>query len=83
MPGGSLLPVADDSLHVLAREALELGVRYLGLCCGAAPHHVRAMAEALGRTPPASRYSEDMSRHIYFGTEAGVAAHNRGYRDRL
>lgn len=35
--------VADFS-----REALELGVRYLGLCCGAGLQHVRAMAEAAG-----------------------------------
>jgi betaine-homocysteine S-methyltransferase len=40
-----------------ALAAIELGVTYLGLCCGAGPHHVRSMAEALGRTPPASRYS--------------------------
>ena len=32
------------------RDAVALGVDYLGLCCGAAPHHIRAMAEALGRT---------------------------------
>ena len=40
--------------HEIARftaEALALGVHYLGVCCGAAPHHIRAMAEALGRTP--------------------------------
>jgi hypothetical protein len=37
-----------------AAAAQELGVRYFGLCCGAAKHHVRAMAEALGRTPPAA-----------------------------
>ncbi len=61
------------------RAALEAGVRYLGLCCGAAPHHIRAMAEALGRTPPASRYSEDMSRHIYFGNEPTLAVHNLEY----
>ena len=33
------------------------------------PHHIRAMAQALGRTPPASRYSPDMSKHAYFGTD--------------
>ena len=33
------------------------------------PHHIRAMAEALGRTPPASRYSADMSKHAYLGTD--------------
>ena len=61
------------------RAAHAAGVRYLGLCCGAAPHHVRAMAEALGRTPPASRYSEDMSRHVYFGSEPTLARHNLEY----
>lgn len=63
--------------------AAAAGVRYFGLCCGAAPHHVRSMAEALGRTPPASRYSADMSRHAYFGTDPSLAAHNREYRQRL
>lgn len=54
-------------LAEFARQALAMGVRYLGLCCGAGPHHVRAIAEALGRRPPASRYSPDMARHDFFG----------------
>lgn len=62
-----------------ARDAHAAGVRYLGLCCGAAPHHVRAMAEALGRKPPASHYSEDMSRHVYFGSDPTLARHNLEY----
>lgn len=61
------------------RAAAQAGVRYFGLCCGAAPHHVRSMAEALDRTPPASRYTEDMSRHVYFGTEPTLAQHNIEY----
>lgn len=48
------------------------GINYVGLCCGAGPHHVRSMAEALGRTPPASRYSPDMSRHAYQGTDQNI-----------
>jgi betaine-homocysteine S-methyltransferase len=51
-----------------AVQARDAGVNYLGLCCGAAPHHVRSMAEALGRTVPASRYSPDMSHHPMLGT---------------
>ena len=51
------------------KEALALGVRYLGVCCGAGPHHIRSLAEALGRRPPASRFSPDMSKHILFGTD--------------
>jgi methionine synthase I (cobalamin-dependent) len=49
-----------------AREAEDLGVGYLGICCGAGPHHVRAMAEALGREVPASRYSPSMDLHPMF-----------------
>jgi hypothetical protein len=38
----------------------------VGICCGAGPHHVRAMAEALGREVPASRYSPSMDLHPMF-----------------
>jgi betaine-homocysteine S-methyltransferase len=46
-----------------AVQASELGVDYIGICCGAGPHHVRAMAEALGRVVPASKYSPSMELH--------------------
>jgi betaine-homocysteine S-methyltransferase len=66
-----------------AREADRIGVRYLGLCCGNSPHLVRSLAEALGRTPPASRYSPDMSQHAYFGSDETLKEHNRKYAGRL
>jgi betaine-homocysteine S-methyltransferase len=50
-----------------AANALELGVNYIGICCGGAPHHVRAMAEALGRTPPAGKYSPALDLHPMIG----------------
>jgi betaine-homocysteine S-methyltransferase len=59
-----------------ARRAHGLGIDYLGLCCGAGPHHIRSLAEALGRTPPASRYSPDMSKHAYFGTDESLKSEN-------
>ncbi|MGH2763010.1 MAG: homocysteine S-methyltransferase family protein [Thermoleophilaceae bacterium] len=65
------------------RAAAGLGVRYLGVCCGAAPHHIRSMAEALDRTPPASRYSPDMSKHAYFGTDATLKEEYRAYAEEL
>ena len=65
------------------RGAAASGVRYFGLCCGAAPHHIRSMAEALGRRPPASRYSADMSGHAFFGTDPRLPAHNREYSRQL
>jgi betaine-homocysteine S-methyltransferase len=50
-----------------AVAARDLGVNYIGICCGGAPHHVRSMAEALGREVPASRYSPDISMHPILG----------------
>ncbi len=52
-----------------ARQAQTLGVNYIGICCGGAPHYVRAMAEALGRTATASRYSPAMELHPMLGTQ--------------
>ena len=53
-----------------ARRARDIGVNYIGICCGGAPHHVRAMAEALGRRPPASRYSPAIDLHRVLGARA-------------
>jgi len=90
LPGGRPFPTALDpftcnryEMAAFARAAYALGVRYIGVCCGGAPHHVRAMAEALGRTPEASRYSPDMSKHYAFGTDPRLRRHNREYTSKL
>src|SRR5262245_57806678 len=70
-------------IAAFGKEALALGVRYLGVCCGAGPHHIRSLAEALGRRPPASRFSPDMSKHIVFGTDKRLRAENLEYGRRL
>ena len=70
-------------LGEFATAALALGVRYLGVCCGAAPHHIRAVAEAAGKAPPASRYSPDMSKHSFLGTAPGIALSYQDYAARL
>ena len=64
------------------REAFDAGIRYLGVCCGAGPHHIRALAESLGRHPPASRYSKDMSKHAFFGTDKMIRKIQIDYRDK-
>jgi len=53
-----------------AKEAVALGVKYIGVCCGGAPYHVRAMAEALGRVVPASEFSPNLDLHFAFGKHA-------------
>jgi betaine-homocysteine S-methyltransferase len=68
-----------DELGDFATAALGMGVRYLGVCCGAAPHHIRAVAEAAGKTPPASRYSPDMSKHSFLGSDPAIAKSYQEY----
>jgi len=69
-------------IAAFARQAHELGVAYLGVCCGAGPHHIRSMAEALGRSPKASKYSPDMSKHYSLGTSEKLRAeHQRFAKD--
>lgn len=90
LPDGRPFPTALDpftcnryEIAEFGREAYDLGVRYLGVCCGAGPHHIRSLAEALGRETPASRYSPDMSRHAYLGTDQQLRAHNQAYAGEL
>lgn len=59
-----------------AKKAWALGFNYQGVCCGAGPHHIRAMAEALGKNPPASRYSPDMSKHYALGSDEKLVKEN-------
>src|SRR5215216_256199 len=90
IPGDRRFPTALDpftcnrfELGEFAAAAARLGVTYLGVCCGAAPHHIRSVAEALGRTPPASRYSADMSRHAFLGSDERLKTVNRAYAGEL
>jgi betaine-homocysteine S-methyltransferase len=87
--GRRVFPLALDpfvctrfEMAEFATAARDLGVGYIGICCGGAPHHVRAMAEALGRTVPASRYSPDLSLHPILGDGAAdVAERYDNWRD--
>jgi betaine-homocysteine S-methyltransferase len=55
-----------------AVAARDLGVNYVGICCGAGPHHVRAMAEALGREVPAGKYSPALELHPMYREDAAA-----------
>ena len=90
LPGDRPFPTALDPFTCNRHEiadftvaARELGVDYFGVCCGAAPHHIRAMAEALGRRPHASHYSADMSKHAFLGTDRSLKDEYRAYAGRL
>jgi betaine-homocysteine S-methyltransferase len=53
-----------------AKQAQDLNVNFVGLCCGNSPHYTRALAEAYGRNTPSSKYSPKLSEHPIFGTQA-------------
>jgi betaine-homocysteine S-methyltransferase len=86
LPDNRAFPTALDpflcnryEIAEFGKEALALNVRYLGVCCGAGPHHIRSLAEALGRRPAASRFSPDMSKHILFGSDKRLWQKNLEY----
>ncbi len=88
-PHGRTFPTALDPLYcnryeirAFADEAYELGIRYLGVCCGAAPIHIREVAEAMGRRPAASRYAPNMRKHFMYGDDEALPAHITSYGDK-
>ncbi|MCI5059989.1 MAG: homocysteine S-methyltransferase family protein [Alphaproteobacteria bacterium] len=85
---GISFPVALDPFTVtryemaeFAEEAVKAGALYIGTCCGGAPHHVRAMAESLGRTTEASKYSPDMSKHAFYGDDESLKDYNKNFAE--
>jgi betaine-homocysteine S-methyltransferase len=89
-PGSRPFPIALDPLTCnrfevaeFGKQALAMNIRYLGVCCGAGPHHIRAIAEAVGKRPPASRYSPDMSKHAFLGTDKQLKKVNQEYAKQL
>ncbi|XP_038059782.1 betaine--homocysteine S-methyltransferase 1-like isoform X1 [Patiria miniata] len=74
LTGESLFPVNLDcigcnrqDIHDFGKRVQELGIKYVGLCCGNSAHLTRSLAESLGRKPPASRYSADLKKHWLLG----------------
>jgi len=53
------------------KEIRELGIQYVGLCCGYCPAMFRELAEVYGRTPQASKYAPGLSLSNVFGTPSG------------
>src|ERR1700688_2211135 len=46
---------SPEYFDLFAREAVKLGARILGGCCGTAPEHIRAMVQAVKGMQPATR----------------------------
>jgi len=76
IPGENAFPVALDNLYCnryemaeFAKQCADKNVNFIGICCGAEPHHVREMSVALGRKPISYKYYPDISRHWLHGKD--------------
>ena len=76
IPGENAFPVALDNLYCnrfemaeFAKQCESQNINFIGICCGAEPHHVREMAVALGRKPISYKYYPDISRHWLHGKD--------------
>ena len=85
-PHGRTFPTALDPLQCnryeignFAKEVFDLGVKYIGVCCGASPMHIREVAEAIGLRVPASRFRENMSNHFMYGNNKRIPRHMKEY----
>lgn len=85
-PHNRTFPTALDPLYCnryeirdFAEQAWKMNIRYIGVCCGAAPIHIREVAEAMGRKPKASRYSENMKKHFMYGSDSRLPDHITAY----
>ena len=54
--------VCQAEIVQFTKQCVELGLKYIGICCGNAGVYTRAMAETLGRKPAASRYHDPTKR---------------------
>ncbi|WAR08270.1 BHMT2-like protein, partial [Mya arenaria] len=61
-----------EDIRRFAKEALESGIQYVGLCCGNAPNLTREIAEVYGKCPPASKYSCDITKSVVFGNDSST-----------
>jgi len=65
------LQLSRKDMATYARRAREIGVNYIGACCGAVATHIREMASILGKLPTEQRpwkldYSKPMSAYEYY-----------------
>ena len=88
-PHGRTFPTALDPMFCnryevgsFAKEAYDLGINYIGVCCGANPMLIRETAEAVGLKVLASKYRENMSNHFMYGTNKRIPKHMTDYGDK-
>jgi len=69
------LQLSRKEMGRYATQAREIGINYIGSCCGSVANHVREMAKALGKLPPEKRIwkkggEKPMSAYEYYDHDA-------------
>ena len=84
IPGDNAFPIALDNLYCnrfemaeFAKDCVQQNINFIGICCGAEPHHVREMALAIGKKPISSKYSPDKTKHFHHGTDKSLKKVNK------
>tara|TARA_B100001123_G_C15103417_1_gene944498 strand:- start:67 stop:1077 length:1011 start_codon:yes stop_codon:yes gene_type:complete len=84
IPGGNAFPLALDNLYCnrfemaeFAKECKEKKINFIGICCGAEPHHVREMSIAIGKKPISYEYYPDMTKHFHHGNDPSLKKINK------
>jgi betaine-homocysteine S-methyltransferase len=80
------LQLSRKEMAAYAQRAKDIGVNYIGACCGAVATHIREMARALGKLPVDQRqwtlnYEKPMSAYEYYDhnpAEVGASESVRG-----
>ena len=88
-PNGRTFPTALDPMFCnryeigkFAKEAYDMKINYIGVCCGANPMLIRETAEAVGLKVPASKYRENMENHFMYGKNKRIPKHMTEYGDK-
>ena len=63
---------SSGEISEFMKACKDMGVQYVGLCCGNASNKLRIVAETYGRTPPASKFSPDLSQNYYYRKMQGA-----------
>ncbi|XP_036367703.1 betaine--homocysteine S-methyltransferase 1-like [Octopus sinensis] len=73
---------SKNEIEFFGNACKEIGVQYIGLCCGNTSDYFRLLCETCGKTTKASRYTTDMSNH-YLNTDKGLSEYNAKVRKAL
>ena len=63
-----------------AKKCKEKNIHFIGICCGAEPHHVREMSVAVGKKPISYKYYPDMTKHFHHGTDPSLKKINKEFK---